>query len=92
METVSGKIVRVRDSSVGVTERNERDLDKALWESEALRKAILQKAFTGRLVPQDPGDEPATILLARLRAEGHGRLAVAPKPLANKRKRKNEPG
>lgn len=34
----------------------------------ALRQAILHAAFTGRLVPQDPADEPAAALLARLRA------------------------
>jgi type I restriction enzyme S subunit len=43
--------------------------DGALRQSEALRQAILQKAFTGRLVAQDPSDEPASQLPARLRAE-----------------------
>lgn len=52
-----------------VIERNEREIDGALRKSEALRQAILQKAFTGRLVPQDPTDEPASALLARIRAE-----------------------
>ena len=33
----------------------------------ALRQAILKGAFKGRLVPQDPTDEPASELLARLR-------------------------
>lgn len=33
-----------------------------------LRQSILHAAFTGRLVPQDPTDEPAEALLARLRA------------------------
>lgn len=33
-----------------------------------LRQSILHAAFTGRLVPQDPTDEPAAALLARLRA------------------------
>jgi type I restriction enzyme S subunit len=33
-----------------------------------LRQSILHAAFTGRLVPQDPADEPAAALLARLRA------------------------
>ena len=32
-----------------------------------LRQSILHAAFTGRLVPQDPADEPAAVLLARLR-------------------------
>jgi len=52
-----------------VIERNERELDGALRQSEALRQSILKKAFTGRLVHQSPTDEPATQLLSRLRAE-----------------------
>jgi type I restriction enzyme S subunit len=35
----------------------------------ALCQSILKSAFEGRLVPQDPADEPASVLLARLRAE-----------------------
>ncbi len=35
----------------------------------ALRQSILNSAFEGCLVPQDPSDEPASVLLARLRAE-----------------------
>ncbi len=50
-------------------ERNEREIDGALRKSETLRQAILPKAFTGRLVPQDPSDEPASMPLTRLRAE-----------------------
>lgn len=34
-----------------------------------LRQSILHAAFSGRLVPQDPADEPAAALIARLRAE-----------------------
>ncbi len=34
-----------------------------------MRQAILQEAFTGQLVPQDPTDEPALVLLERIRAE-----------------------
>lgn len=36
--------------------------------ASSLRQSILHSAFTGRLVPQDPADEPAATLLARLRA------------------------
>jgi type I restriction enzyme S subunit len=36
---------------------------------EKLKKSILQEAIEGRLVPQDPNDEPASVLLDKIRAE-----------------------
>lgn len=63
------EIVRVLDEQFEVIERNEREIGGALRKIEALRQTILKNAFTGRLVPQDPADEPASTLLARLRAE-----------------------
>jgi len=36
---------------------------------ERLKKSILQEAITGRLVPQDPNDEPASVLLDKIRKE-----------------------
>ena len=44
-------------------------LTTALQQAEALRQSILKKAFSGQLVPQDPHDEPASALLARIQAE-----------------------
>jgi len=61
--------VRLLDEQFEVIERNEREIDGALRQSEALRQSTLKKAFTGRLVPQSPADEPAAALLARLRTD-----------------------
>src|SRR5919112_1212428 len=51
-----------------------------------LREFILEKALRGRLVPQDPNDEPASVLLARIMEDkaqlAHGgRLARSQAPL-----------
>lgn len=53
-------------------ERNEWELDAALKHSKALRQSIQEKAFTGRLVPQAPAGEPASELLARIKAGAAG--------------------
>ena len=44
-------------------------IDIQLARSDALRQSILKKAFSGQLVPQDPSDEPASVLLDRIKAE-----------------------
>ena len=41
----------------------------SLQQADALRQSILKKAFSGQLVPHDPNDEPASVLLARIQAE-----------------------
>lgn len=43
--------------------------ERAVKQSNAQRHNILRAAFAGQLVPQDPNDEPASVLLARIRAE-----------------------
>ena len=64
------EIVRLLDQQFTAIEQNEREIDAALKRSAALRQSILKKAFTGQLIPQDPTDEPASVLLGRIRAAG----------------------
>ena len=51
------------------TDTTEIEIEQQLVRSEALRQSILQHAFSGQLVEQDPNDESASILLERIRAE-----------------------
>jgi type I restriction enzyme S subunit len=45
------------------------EIARALRRSAALRRSILEQAFRGELVSQDPSDEPASVLLERIAAE-----------------------
>ena len=47
-----------------------------------LSQSILKKAFEGRLVPQDPNDEPASELLKRIEARGSYRISSTISALA----------
>jgi len=61
----------------------------ALVRAGRLRQAVLKQAFEGRLVPQDPNDEPASVLLERIKAEKAGRAADRkPKGKGSGRKRR----
>jgi type I restriction enzyme S subunit len=57
-----------------------------LKRAERLRQAILKRAFEGKLVPQDPSDEPAGVLLERIREERESRAENREPSRGRKRK------
>ncbi|MGD0339596.1 MAG: restriction endonuclease subunit S [Bacteroidota bacterium] len=57
------------DRYFSVADAIEKTVEESLAQSERLRQSILKKAFEGKLVPQDPTDEPAEKLLERIKAE-----------------------
>ncbi|MFJ1595926.1 restriction endonuclease subunit S [Streptomyces sp. NPDC088261] len=54
--------------------------------AQNLRRAVLRRAFTGSLVPQDSADEPASALLDRIRAEREARGAKPKRAVRRPRK------
>ena len=73
---ISGQLAALSDLAASAT--------SAQTKSAALRRSLLARAFRGELVPQDPNDEPVSVLLERIAAERpaqaarRGRKAPAP--------------
>ena len=61
------RIVQEIDERLSRIDAMRASIERAQRRSAALRAAILERAFRGELVPQDPADEPAEALLARIR-------------------------
>jgi type I restriction enzyme, S subunit len=47
----------------------EETTEQSLIQSKALRQSMLKRAFKGKLVPQNPDDEPAEVMLERIKKE-----------------------
>jgi type I restriction enzyme, S subunit len=75
------RIVTEVERQLSFVEACERAVDVGLVRSAGLRRSVLKAAFEGRLVPQDPSDEAASVLLDRIRAER------AAQPVAKRRAR-----
>ncbi len=62
-------VVERLSTSLSAIDAIEAEIYSHLLKIEALRQSILKKVFSGQLVTQDPNDEPASVLLERIRAE-----------------------
>ena len=87
------RIVAELERRLSVVDNLEQVVKANLKRAERLRQAVLKEAFAGQLVPQDPADEPASVLLERIKAEreAQARVPMRPKP-TSKKQRHDETG
>ena len=57
------------EEKLALIEELETDIEACVQNAATLRQSILKRAFSGQLVPQDPDDEPASVLLERIKVE-----------------------
>ena len=67
--TEQRRIVAEVERRLSVVAALEQEVEAVLARAARLRQSILKRAFEGRLVEQYPGDEPASALLERIKAE-----------------------
>ncbi|MDD5177542.1 MAG: restriction endonuclease subunit S [Sterolibacterium sp.] len=65
------------ESRLSAVNQLDQTITASLQQAESLRQSILKKAFSGQLVAQDANDEPASVLLARIKAESAAQAAMA---------------
>lgn len=63
------RLIEEIERRFSVIDELEKVVSQGLTQTERLRQSILKRAFEGKLVPQDPSDEPAEKLLERIKTE-----------------------
>ena len=81
------RIVAEVERRLSVIQQAEATVTASLVRADRLRQSILKQAFSGQLAPQDLDDEPASVLLERIRAEREAAKARAGKPPPRTRRR-----
>ncbi|MFE0522245.1 restriction endonuclease subunit S [Streptomyces sp. NPDC058954] len=76
---VQEKLIQRCDELLGGVTAMEQEINNGLKRADGLRATLLKCAFSGNLVEQLPGDEPASTVLARISAE-RAAVAIAPRP------------
>lgn len=71
------EIVKSLSENLSNAQYLQETIDQQLEQLMLLKQTVLQTAFSGELVPQDPNDEPASVLLERIKAEKEEELAKA---------------
>ena len=71
------RIVAEAERRLSVIQQAEAAVDASLQRAERLRQSILKRAFSGELVAQDPDDQPASVLLERIRVQRETERAAA---------------
>jgi len=82
------RIVEEVERRFSVADQIKKTVDHSLKQAERLRQSILKHAFEGKLVPQDPNDEPAEKLLERIRQE-RARQQAERKPAKSSKNKSN---
>jgi type I restriction enzyme S subunit len=82
------EILKLLNMQMSYVEALTESINTELSRVQSLRQSILKQAFSGQLVEKDPADEPASVLLERIRAER--KKADAKKTGRKKKRIKNE--
>jgi type I restriction enzyme S subunit len=81
------RIVAEVERRLSVVQEVEGVIAANLTRAERLRQSILKQAFEGKLAPQDANDEPASVLLERIRAQRAEATRVEEAPLVKRGRR-----